>query len=271
MATGVAALVVLCGAAFWLKELCGEPEAKEVPSLAVQLQSHRILAIFAHPDDEIIAAGFLFEAAKRGVTVNLITATKGEAGAAEPAICRREDLGIIREAEVLKYGFVLNLSGQEVWDFPDSKLSEMPEGELEQKIVAFVRAFKPDTILTFDPASGFTMHPDHRAIGRAATEAFRNSGRSTYEPSLGPVFAPVSLVYILAPRRLMRTFGGARGREVAAAEAAPQFAISVKPWIKIRGWEMHQSQANYLRRQWGIPASILYRFLDQELFTVASQ
>jgi LmbE family N-acetylglucosaminyl deacetylase len=269
--TGVVVLVLLCGAVFWFKQLCREPEAQEVPSLAVQLHAHRILAIFAHPDDEILAAGFLFDATKRGLVVNLITATKGEAGAAEPAICRHEDLGIVREAEVLKYGFALHLSAQEVWSFPDGKLSEEPEGELERRIVARVRAFKPDTILTFDPASGFTMHPDHRAIGRAVTEGFRDSGQPSYEPSLGAAFAPACLVYVLAPRKLMRMFGGARGKEVAAKEAAPQVAISVEPWIKIRGWEIHESQASYLRRQWGIPPWILYRFLNQELFAVTRQ
>ena len=37
----------------------------------------------------------------------------------DPPVSRREDLGLIRTAEILKHGFVLGLDEQEVWDFED--------------------------------------------------------------------------------------------------------------------------------------------------------
>ena len=61
----------------------------------------RLLAIFAHPDDEGAVAGTLAYYARQGVHVALICATKGEAGEiSDPSLATPENLGEVREAEL---------------------------------------------------------------------------------------------------------------------------------------------------------------------------
>lgn len=269
------ALLLVCGFTFasifgvmWVKALFAEPAAEQVPSLAARLRARQILAVFAHPDDEIIAAGFLADAARQGIIVRTITATKGEAGKMDPPICRPGDLGVIREAELRKFGFFLGITQQEVWDYPDSKLSDVSYPELVRRLVGRIRDLRPDVVLTFEPATGFTMNPDHMIIGRAATEAFHQSENAAFDSETGKTFAPTALVYVLAPRKAMRRLGGERGQEISKLQRSPQFAMRVDPHIELTGWRIHESQAAYLRRQWRIPPAVLYRLMDNEYFSV---
>ena len=223
LAAGFVVFASLVGASLWLKSLFNERSAERVPSLAAHLKTKSLVAVFAHPDDEISVAGFLAEAAQRnGVMVRIITATKGESGHPRPPICRPEDLGKIREAETLKDGFALGVQEQEVWTFPDGRLSEVPPEELAAKIDVRLRKWKPDLVVTFDPGSGFTLHPDHLAIGRATVLALREMAVQNQE-------TPPRLLYPLAPRKALTRFGGEIGRTVAARQPAPQLLSMYRP------------------------------------------
>lgn len=257
------AFVLFAAACVWLKSLFNEPSAELEPSLAARLNPKSVLAVFAHPDDEISVAGFLAEAAHReGMIVRIVTATKGESGHPQPPICRAEDLGKIREAETLKDGFALGVAEHEVWSFPDGKLAEIPPEQLAREIAARLRKWKPDLVVTFDPASGLTLHPDHCAIGRATVLALRETAAT------GDAGTP-RLLYPLAPRKALRRFGGETGRTVAQRQPTPQFALRVPAAIKVRSWEIQQSQAGFLRRSWGFPPWLLYRLLDKEFYALA--
>jgi LmbE family N-acetylglucosaminyl deacetylase len=199
----------------------------------------------------------------------MITATRGEAGKVDPPICRQEDLGIVREAETLKFGYFLGLKRQVIWRYPDGKVADVPLAEISERIARAIREMKPELVLTFEPATGFTMHPDHKAIGHATTEAFRIASDPAFDQSVSEPFAPRFLVYFLAPTRAMRLFGGERGREVAEHQMPAQYEMPIDPEVEIRGWEINESQAYYLRRQWGLPPGILYRLYDREDFAVA--
>ena len=62
---------------------------------------NRLLAIFAHPDDEGAISGTLARYAYEGVRVSLVCATKGEAGEiSDPALATSENLGSVRENEL---------------------------------------------------------------------------------------------------------------------------------------------------------------------------
>jgi N-acetylglucosamine malate deacetylase 2 len=62
-----------------------------------------VLAFFAHPDDEtILAGGVLALLAKEGAQVHYLCATRGEGGElGEPPSCTREQLGAVRESELV--------------------------------------------------------------------------------------------------------------------------------------------------------------------------
>ena len=61
-----------------------------------------LLAVLAHPDDETFrCGGMLALLARQGVRVQVLTASRGQAGSCgDPPVCRPEVLGTVREAEL---------------------------------------------------------------------------------------------------------------------------------------------------------------------------
>ncbi len=60
----------------------------------------RVLAFFAHPDDEtILIGGTLALLARLGAEVHYLIATRGEGGeVGGPPVCERSQLGLVRSA-----------------------------------------------------------------------------------------------------------------------------------------------------------------------------
>lgn len=166
------ALVVSAGGAVvWARRLFREPGARRIASLVDELGARSIVAVLAHPDDEIKVAGLLDDAGHRpGVTARLVTAARGDGGIASPEF-PRATLAQTRAAEVRRHGAELGLTEQEVWPHDDAHLPDEPLAQLTARIVARLRAWQPDVVVTFHPTTGFTAHPDHLRIGAAATAA----------------------------------------------------------------------------------------------------
>lgn len=252
LALPVAALV-------WLDRQFEEPDARLVASIAGEVRARSVLAVFAHPDDEQLVTGLLIRARTQDrAATRMITATRGEAGTPMPAVSRREDLGIIRHAEVLKSGYALGLTQQQVWDYADGGLADADFEALVTRILTQMRNWQPDLVITFWPESGFSDHADHKTIGRAATAAVERL--RTERPDL----APRAIAYILAPRAMMGRFGGDRGTRVVAHQPAPSHAMPGEGWAKIRGWSIHASQADYVQATYGMPPWLLHRLYDKE-------
>lgn len=239
-----------------VRSLFHEPGARRVGSMVDELGAHSIVAVFAHPDDEIKVVGLLADAGARpDVAARLLTAASGDGGML-PAGLPRAELARVRAAEVRRHGALLGLRDQEVWSYADAHLGDVPDAELTARVVAQLRAWQPDVVVTFEPHSGFTAHPDHLRIGAITTAAFCALGRDAHPPR--------TLLYILAPRGAARVFGGARGRLVAARQPAPAYDVHVDPSLRVRGWQIHASQAAYVQKNAHVPAWLLYRLYDDE-------
>ena len=181
------------------------------------MAGHRLLACFAHPDDEAFPVGGALAAhAARGVQIRLITATLGEegeirqAGAATP-----ETLGSVRRVELARAVRILGLHDHVVLHYRDSGMAGTPPNEHPQafvnahpeavieRLVAEIRRFRPQVILTFDP-DGLYGHPDHIAIHNHALEAFHRAARPDAYPQhlvngVTP-YAPQRIYYSARPR-----------------------------------------------------------------------
>ncbi len=169
--------------------------------------SRRLLIVYAHPDDESFGSGGLIaKYAAEGVQVDLICATNGDVGVvssehfkgfqsvAELRIaeleCAAAKLGL---HEVVRFGYKdSGMMGADTNRDP-ACLWNAPQADVTRRVVAEIRRLQPQVVLTFNRYGGYG-HPDHIAIQRAATEAFRLAGDPAYETGQPP-YAPQKLYY----------------------------------------------------------------------------
>lgn len=130
-----------------------------------------ILLVFAHPDDESFGvAGTVAKYTHRGIPVDLICATRGEKG-------KRLDVpdnvstGTAREAELREASAIMGIREIYFLGYIDGELEKASVNKVDGKVLAIIQKLQPEVIITFGP-DGITGHPDHIAIGKAATRAF---------------------------------------------------------------------------------------------------
>ncbi len=125
-----------------------------------------LMAVFAHPDDEIGAAGTLALHARRGDRVLLVWMTRGELASR---------FGAMEEARVAEIreghgAHVAQLIGAEYRFLPfrDTFLTGSREEALA--LARVMAEFAPDAVITWDP---WDVHPDHRATHQAVLSALK--------------------------------------------------------------------------------------------------
>jgi N-acetylglucosamine malate deacetylase 2 len=142
----------------------------------------KILAVFAHPDDESFGpGGTLSKYAQEGVEIHLLCATRGEAGQMDERIRNKElrmknDKKIydIRSEELLQAAKILGIKKVEFLDYIDGTLCNAIYHELADKIIKKIREFKPDIVIT-EERRGVSGHLDHIAVSMITTFAFQKT------------------------------------------------------------------------------------------------
>ncbi len=146
--------------------------------------SKRILAIFAHPDDEtFIAGGTLAKYAASGWDILVLCATHGEAGRRgdyEDDHLSTEEFAMVREREMDAACGVLGVRKPLFLNCADGRIEQDCRESAKTAVAGVLRAWKPDVVITFGP-DGVSGHTDHVAIGQIATAAVGDAGvRSLY-------------------------------------------------------------------------------------------
>lgn len=148
----------------------------------------RALAVFAHPDDpEVSCGGTLARWTAAGCEVALVIANRGEKGSAEPG-ADPDQVAAHRWAEVEAAGEVLGVAHLEGLGFPDGELDNTLE--LRGRLVALIRAWRPDAVVAADPTAVFfgesyVNHRDHRELGWAVLDSLVPAASPSYFPDLG--------------------------------------------------------------------------------------
>jgi N-acetylglucosamine malate deacetylase 2 len=256
--------IALLAGFLYMRGYFSAPSVKGVASVVGAVQAKRVLGVFAHPDDEQLVTGFFSAAKKDGAFTALVTGTKGEAGHQVPVVARQSDLGIVRKAEALKNGFALGIDDQEVWDYPDGGVPDVPVEEVVTRVSAKIVAVQPDLVVTFWPASGATGHKDHMRMGLAAETAVKQARAQ----AVGDYRGPRWIAYVITPGKGLRAFGGETGKFVAENQPEPTHAMSGNTGAKLRGWKIHASQERYVQAAYGFPDWLLYALWDQEFYHV---
>ncbi|MFC0503701.1 mycothiol conjugate amidase Mca [Micromonospora costi] len=175
--------------------------------------SLRLMAVHAHPDDESSkGAATLARYAAEGVDVLVVTCTGGERGdVLNPALDIpevRANLGRVRREEMARAAAVLGVR-QRFLDFVDSGLpaggadlpadafARLPVDVAAAPLVALVREFRPQVLVTYDPTGGYP-HPDHVMAHRVARHAFDVAADPAANPEAGSAWAVAKLYYLVS-------------------------------------------------------------------------
>jgi LmbE family N-acetylglucosaminyl deacetylase len=143
----------------------------------------RLLAVFAHPDDESMGmGGTLAKYSAEGVETYLVCATRGERGwfGPEEQNPGLSALGQLRTKELENAVQELGMKGLYFLDAIDGEVDQSNPAEAIGKIVSHIRRIKPQVVVTFPPDGNYG-HPDHIAVGQFAQAAILCSADSSYQ------------------------------------------------------------------------------------------
>lgn len=140
----------------------------------------RLIVVAAHPDDlETMCGGTLALLIERGVKVYSVNCTLGDIGAQDVTTVRPA-LAATRLAETEEAARLLGLEKTYNLGHHDGEL--LPDLNLRAELARLYRVTQADTLWTFDPYWTGQIHPDHRAAGQAALDAFMPSKMPLYRP-----------------------------------------------------------------------------------------
>ncbi len=175
------------------------------------MKQFTIMAVHAHPDDEVVfTGGTLLSYARRGVRTVLVTATGGEEGEIRDPDLNPDEarprLGEIRREELRRGTALLEIGTLEMLGYRDSGMAgtdananpaNFHNADLDvvtRRLVELVRKYKPQIMVTYDE-NGAYGHPDHIQCNKVTHRAFDLAGDPTFAPELGEPWIPLKLYY----------------------------------------------------------------------------
>ena len=217
------------------------------PKQGSSLLKTDIMGVFAHPDDETGMAATLarYALGQTSVVAN-IYCTRGEGGGNMVGTQSGAALGALREAELrdclavlsVRYCYFLD---QLDWAYTESVAATLEKWGKEQtleRLVRFVRALRPEVIVTMNPAPTPGQHGHHQAAALLATEAFSDAN----DPKRFPLQLTKEGLSVWQPRKLF--YGGGNGEVVATIPVSEPLTDGRTPGqIAATALANHRSQA----------------------------
>lgn len=199
-----------------------------------------LLCVHAHPDDEALwSGGVLARCAGLGGRTAVVTCTwaAGTMRAAE----LEESLGLLGAGTPVLLGYGDRAYSDSAPDKP--AFCDAPFDELVAALVAHIRTFRPDTVLTYDPL-GIYGHPDHvqahrltlAAVGAAAyPQLYPGTGKPWRTKMVYLATMPSSIAAVLWPP-VMEQSTGPGGPIPGIPDEAVDTTIDVEPWLDVK-WQ----------------------------------
>ncbi len=248
-----------------------------------------LMAVHAHPDDEVIGTGgILARYAAEGINTVLVTCTNGEQGDApgglKPGHAGHDTTRVagLRLEELRASVACLGVGHLELLGYPDSGMAgwpanrrpdafcNVPVAEVAGRVAQLMRRYQPQVVVTYDENGGYG-HPDHIQAHRATVAA------------AGSIGSPTKLYYTAVPRS---AFAELRQRLQASGVSTDDFGlpddfgvpdelittvVDVSPYRhrKLQALAAHASQAeNFFFTR--LPEDVLGVALSREWFTLRS-
>ncbi|MGW4493271.1 PIG-L deacetylase family protein [Streptomyces sp. NPDC004376] len=232
-----------------------------------------LLAVFAHPDDEsLVSGGVLARHAAAGARTTVLTATWS------PGTHRAAELADAVRTLGAEPPHLLGYADDRV---PDSapgqpRWCDVPLDEAVARVVAVIRATRPEIVLTHDAYGGLTGHPDHRRTHRVTLLAAAAAGLAHLHPEAGEPWQPSAVYLATHPDTAVTDLGPLLTRARKSVLAVPHDQVSavvdVRPWLD-RKWAAilaHRSQVERERPLPGIlarlPTQTRHRIIGTEYY-----
>jgi LmbE family N-acetylglucosaminyl deacetylase len=240
-----------------------------------------ILAVFAHPDDEIGAGSTLAHYAGAGVRIVLVCASRGEAATIYCDECAtRENLAEVRTRELECACGHLGVAELRWLDWPDGGIRNLPRDQAVGQVVALIREVRPRIVITH-PENGLYPHPDHLAVWEITRDAFLAAADPEQYPGAGPAWAADRLFTRAMPQSFFDAapafaeyrvqLNGQQLPFIGTPDDQIDVVMHVAPWAERRmaAWDCHRSQHNPNGAFSQMPDSLRRTMAENEHFVLA--
>ena len=271
-----------------------------MPDSKSTLAGVRILAAFAHPDDEGFGCGgTLAMLVAGGAQITMLCATNGDVGEiSDPSLATPETLGQVRQDELRQAMAVMDIpdlrflgyrdsgmAGTEDNDHPDSLYQAEPAGVVS-RIVDIMREVRPELVVTHDLVGAYG-HPDHIAIYRHVTQAFSLAADRSYPGTSmdsTPPWQPRLLYHVCFPRSNFRRmwqqmhdagitppFASMEVESIGSPDEAVTTVVDVSAYVevKIASLGCHRTQMDPNGPLAQLPEEMVRQIMSTEYFTLA--
>ncbi|PJE67271.1 hypothetical protein COU95_03300 [Candidatus Shapirobacteria bacterium CG10_big_fil_rev_8_21_14_0_10_40_9] len=247
---------------FWLHDF-GVPMRRDFFPKSEE-KKKKIMAIFAHPDDETLVAATLAYLSPLPNTVTiLLTLTKGGEGYWGKQKFAKSELKNVREEELRKTARRLKIDKLIILDYPDMMLYKIGKEKLKKTILKYLKKEKPNLILTYEGNSGITGHQDHIFVSQATTEAVKEIKNQW----------PIRLYWTTVPGNITRMIENAIKKKLYTPR--PEFCLSffrlglsgLKALLqRYLAFICHKSQFAMFRPEMGIPFWLANLIMHRDYF-----
>ncbi len=250
------------------------PKAASTAALFAPRAPKVVLAVYAHPDDEITAAGTLARMAAEGASVTILYFTHGEA--AHHTGFTADQLYRMRPEEAKAAGAALHATVV-VLDYGDGKLPRADGARAKADLAALIATLRPSTVISFDERVGYYGHPDHAQAGRWTAEVVRGGMATPGYPVKRLYQATLPAPVIKLAREHIAAFRDHYPIDPAKGLPPPTVAVPIaaEASAKRAVLDAHTSQAKVIEdvQPYGrkLPPWLYYRLFDREYFTLAAQ
>jgi len=232
------------------------------------LIGRRLLAVFAHPDDEAFSiAGTVARSTRAGARATIVSATRGEAGTARDG--GSSDLARRRTAELEASCAAIGAEAPRFLDLPDGLLEAVDQAAAARLLTAVLREEAPEVLLTFGK-DGAYGHRDHIAVAGIVNHALSELSPQQHPRVLHVVFPKG----VLAPVwRALRRVPGVLHRDIRLEHLgidpqAAQLAVDIRNCAdaKRAAIARHRSQLIDGDPDTFLLPGLISALLDEELF-----
>ncbi|MFI6813467.1 PIG-L family deacetylase [Nonomuraea sp. NPDC050328] len=209
-----------------------------------------VLGVYAHPDDEAIwTGGTLAKYAAEGARTAVLTCTWAE-GVRVTELARSLEILGAGEPRLLGYAD----AGKPESAPGSPRFVDVPLDEAVGRVVAHIREFRPDVVLTFD-GYGSSGHQDHVHTHRVTVAAVEAAGYDQLYPEAGEPWRPKAVYLATIPRSVV----AAHWEAVFGSPPAPGLTlpgvpddqvsahVDVARWAEVKWAAMHAHESEVAR------------------------